>query len=180
MSARIELSGKRFGAWTVVSYAGVNKHNQPSWNCVCDCGTQRIVVGQTLRVGITKSCGCAKQRAISEKNTKHGHSSPGGESRTYRAWLSMRRRCSDKAGKDWKDYGAHGITVCERWTDFSAFLADMGICPDGLSLDRINTYGNYEPKNCRWADARTQSDNRVPRRFRDLHAKALEAICMVV
>lgn len=80
---------------------------------------------------------------------------------TYKAWSGMKRRCYAAHSIDFKNYGARGIKVCDRWLDsFDSFLADMGVCPPGLSIDRINNDGNYEPSNCRWADRVTQSRNR--------------------
>ena len=182
MSSRIELAGKTLGGWSVLSYAGLNKHNQPSWNCRCICGTERIVVGQTLRNGDSVSCGCLKQKAISKKNTRHGFArSYKSQSRTYKAWAAMHNRCNGKEGtKFWENYGKNGIKVCEHWKTFENFLSDMGECPDGLSLDRVNSYMGYEKKNCRWATAKMQSNNRIFRRHRDLYLKALESVCMVV
>jgi hypothetical protein len=80
--------------------------------------------------------------------------------RTYRAWYSMVRRCTNPTSADWSRYGGRGITVCERWRSFADFLDDMGPCPDGLSLDRINNEGNYEPGNCRWTTFEQQMHNR--------------------
>lgn len=81
----------------------------------------------------------------------------------YESWKMMRRRCYKSSFKDFKYYGARGVTVCDRWNDqgtgFDAFLADLGPRPSGTTLDRIDPHGNYEPGNCRWADVRTQSRN---------------------
>lgn len=76
-------------------------------------------------------------------------------SRTYRSWSEMKRRCGNPENSIYKN-----ISYCERWKDFNNFFSDMGERPEGTSLDRINTYGNYEPSNCRWADKYTQSNNR--------------------
>lgn len=80
--------------------------------------------------------------------------------REYKSWLTMRRRCADPQGIWWKHYGGRGISVCETWRDdYLSFLKDMGPCPDGHTLDRINPDGNYTPDNCRWASASTQCRN---------------------
>lgn len=75
----------------------------------------------------------------------------------------MRRRCNNPNMQHWNLYGGRGITVCERWNSYENFLADMGEAPAGLSLDRIDGNGNYEPSNCRWATALEQRHNRRPR-----------------
>ena len=83
---------------------------------------------------------------------KHGHKRGGGPSPEYRTWLGIKRRCSDARFKDYKNYGARGIRVCDRWQDsFQAFLADMGVRPSPThQIDRLNPNGDYEPSNCRW------------------------------
>lgn len=159
MSVRIDLTGNIFGEWKVVSYFGCNKLGQPSWNCVCNCGTKRVVVGQTLRNGTSVSCGCTKPSAIAKAKIVHGHAANGNESREYRAWKAMRRRCNPKNKNSFRWYGKYGIRVCDRWNSFEEFLADMGKCPKGLTLDRIDCSKNYEPGNCHWADWKTQRMN---------------------
>jgi hypothetical protein len=79
--------------------------------------------------------------------------------RAFSSWLSMMRRCFISSEASFPDYGERGITVCERWYDWRNFLADMGGRPHGMTLDRINVSGNYEPGNCRWADRTTQNRN---------------------
>ncbi len=90
---------------------------------------------------------------------KHGHNRKGRVTRTYRSWAAMRTRCTNPRQKDWHSYGGRGISVCSRWDLFENFLADMGECPSGHTLDRINSNGNYEPSNCRWATPQQQSRN---------------------
>lgn len=77
----------------------------------------------------------------------------------------MRARCRNPNHPQFKHYGQRGITICERWDDYANFLEDMGKKPDGLSIDRIDVNGNYDPKNCRWATQKDQMRNmRITRR----------------
>jgi hypothetical protein len=95
----------------------------------------------------------------------HGHTSALGATATYRSWQSMVARCTNPKSTSYGNYGGRGVTVCERWRRFSAFLEDMGERPEGLSLDRIDNDGNYEPGNCRWA---TNHEQRVNQRSRPI------------
>ena len=80
----------------------------------------------------------------------------------YRSWASMKSRCFSKTNRRYRDYGGRGITVCDRWKNsFEAFYLDMGPRPPGVSLDRIDVNGNYEPGNCRWATMIEQNNNRT-------------------
>lgn len=90
-------------------------------------------------------------------NYKHGKRN----SKEYAAWCNMHQRCGNPNGKRYQDYGGRGISVCKQWDDFERFHADMGDCPDGMSLDRYpNNDGNYEPGNVRWATKTEQNRNR--------------------
>ncbi len=93
-------------------------------------------------------------------NLVHGHNAKGKESRTHRSWRQMRHRCMCRNHTRWADYGGRGIAVCAAWDSFERFLADMGERPAGMSLDRKNVNGNYEPTNCRWATGSQQQRNR--------------------
>lgn len=96
----------------------------------------------------------------------HGHTGAGWQSRIYRSWLSMRRRCQNPNDTNYPLYGGRGIYVCARWDkSFSSFAKDMGDMPEGYTLDRINTLGNYEPSNCRWATYKTQNRNQRSNKF---------------
>lgn len=159
---RIRLTGKQFGAWTVGQYAGLRDGRKPMWACVCVCGTEREVDGQALRTRRTNSCGCLKPGAIAKSRTIHGRSVRS-ITAEFRAWQSMRIRCSANNKQMRHLYYDRGITICARWSKFGNFLADMGPIPRaGLTLDRIENDGIYEPSNCRWADCQMQAQNRRP------------------
>lgn len=98
------------------------------------------------------SCGCKNQRSF-----KHGLT----KTRAYRAWVALRRRCNNPSDANFSRYGGRGIKVCATWNrSFRSFLQDMGHPPSGMSIDRINNDGDYEPSNCRWATPRQQQRNR--------------------
>jgi hypothetical protein len=95
------------------------------------------------------------------KRRQHGHCVARKVTRTYKSWNAMRERCSNSSASNYADYGGRGIVVCDRWSTFENFLADMGERPEGMTLDRKDTSGNYEPSNCRWATPTEQQRNRA-------------------
>ena len=163
MAKMIDLTNKRFGSLTVKSFVGIvgnNPHNH--WKCICDCGNETISNGGNLRNGVSTSCGCKRRLRASEVNTKHGESQ---KTKEYTTWTGMRKRCNCVTSVDYIDYGGRGIKVCDRWNDFANFLEDMGRCPNGCSLDRIDVNKGYSPDNCRWADVKTQARNKTNTRW---------------
>src|SRR5438876_10103127 len=92
-------------------------------------------------------------------NFRHGHDRKGKRTRTYRVWNNMIIRCKYPYADNYERYGGRGITVCKRWQTFANFLADMGVCPPGKTLDRLDNSRGYSPANCRWATALEQGAN---------------------
>lgn len=127
--------------------------------CRCDCGVEKLVGKTGLRIGTIASCGCFYRESRVSAAMTHGQSSTAG----YKAWYAMKERCSNPNHKHYRHYGGRGITVCKRWhLSYQNFVDDMGVRPVGMSLDRINVDGNYEPGNCQWATQKEQCLNRRP------------------
>lgn len=150
-SFKKDLTGQRFGRLTVLEFVPT-KDKYSHWKCKCDCGNITFVSGVNLTSGGTTSCGCKK-----------GHYTHGlSNTRLYKIWADMKKRCYNPNQIHFKDYGGRGIIVCVAWKDdFQAFYnwAMSNGYDDNLTIDRINNDGNYEPSNCRWADAKTQRRN---------------------
>lgn len=163
----IDLSGKRFGRLTVINVADRTTSGTIRWDCVCDCGGRTKATTSSLRNGNVTSCGCyGRERAaarMAKRSKTHGWS----KTKLYKKWRSMLDRCEDCSNKKYRIYGARGVRVCDDWHRFEPFLewalmsgysesAERG----NLTLDRVDTNGNYEPDNCRFISTAAQNRNK--------------------
>lgn len=150
----IDLTGKHFGLLTVIRRASLPEAPRPKWLCECQCGNTSVAHGQSLRGGTTRSCGCLRKSTA----TTHGRS----RTAEHKAWLAIKGRCTNPRNKSWPYYGGRGITMCQKWQEsFEAFSNDVGEKPGPRhELDRIDTFGNYEPGNVRWITHKENCNNR--------------------
>ena len=170
MARKLELKGKRFGRWTVLNRQGSTKFGEALWNCVCDCGTTRLVRASMLSNGRSKSCGCTTLETI----TKHGMS----DTRQYHIWQAMKTRCTNANQPNFERYGDRGITYDPHWEIFENFWKDMKTSYiDTLTLERIDNSKGYSKDNCKWATPHEQNMNmrsNVLIKYRDRSLTVLE------
>lgn len=151
-----DLTGRIFDHLTVIRFSHKN-YSHYYWECQCDCGNEKLVIAtrRGLVTNITRSCGCSYNRG----DKTHGLSGH----KLYEVFRSMKRRCYEPSYTYYKNYGGRGIQICKEW------LADLDIFykwainngyKEGLTIERINNDGNYEPSNCTWVGYKTQANNR--------------------
>jgi len=147
----------KYNGWTVLSQEKIYKGEGVYLNCECDCGIIKDVIIKNLKSGVSKNCGCVRNKKTSERNFKHGLRF----TKIWSVWSGMKHRCYNKKARQYKDYGGRGISVCDEWRDsFIDFFNAVGAVPNGKSLDRIDNDGNYEPSNVKWSTHKEQSRNR--------------------
>ena len=154
-----ELIGKRFNSWLVLRLDTVTEYREPKFLCECECGVVKSVYAKNFVNGTSKSCrSCSAIARDYSYLMTHGHTANGEVSPTFSSWASMVARChSPSALRLYPHYAGKGIKVCDRWRySFQNFLDDMGERPEGTSVDRIDSKGNYEPANCRWVNQSIQ------------------------
>lgn len=146
-----DLTNQRFGKLIACRFLGLS---QGIWECICDCGKTCQAPSGGLRFGSRVSCGCNAPRCAA-----HGYSGTD----THTSWTQMRRRCTDPNHANYKWYGGRGVTFDPRWTEFTVFLEDMGLCPDrGHTLDRIDPDKDYSKENCRWIPLKGTARRNTP------------------
>lgn len=160
MGKFVDRTGFVYGRLTVLS-ATMRRNVSGSvyWLCKCSCGNEVEVSSSCLQTKQTTSCGCYFIEVASAKGkAKKTHGMT--KTKIYKTWSGMIQRCTNPKNNKFANYGKRGIVVCDAWKSFDAFFKDMGLPKNGESLDRIDTNGNYEPSNCRWATQLVQQNNR--------------------
>lgn len=168
----IDLTGRKVGMLAVLSRAPDLHKGHPRYYCRCDCGKETITWAQALRENKIESCGCKANERFGQRNKDRAKHNLRG-TRVWRIWQSMKQRCYLTTHTSYSNYGAKGVTVCDRWReDFRNFLEDMGHPPTRHhTIDRIKNAKGYGPDNCRWATMMVQQNNRTNNRHLTFNGK---------
>lgn len=163
MPNRAELLGKTFGRLNVIADLGTDPVRGAKWLCKCKCGNEIVTYSGPLISGHTQSCGCKMREISAEKLRKYSTTHGKSKTRLYRIWSNMKDRCYRKESTCYARYGGRGIQICNEWREnFESFYnwAVANGYQDNLTIDRITVNGNYCPDNYRWANHKTQCNNR--------------------
>lgn len=170
-----DIVGERFGRLVVLRRVEdkvfPKGYKKPQYECICDCGNTIIAVRGNLLTGNTTSCGCYKKELDHKRFLKHGCAE--NPDKLYQKWLSMRNRCFNSQATGYENYGGRGIRVCAEWDDYIKFKewAITNGYADGLTIDRIDVNGDYEPDNCRFVTIKEQNNNRRTTNFHTYNGK---------
>lgn len=161
-----DLTGQRFGRWTVLyrttDHIEKDGRHRVVYHCRCDCGNEADVISGSLGKGQSKSCGCLQREWAKSGVSKRKHGLTG--TRIYRIWKNMNTRCNNPNNKKWDRYGGRGIKICDEWQgengfeNFYEWSMSNGYA-DNLTIDRQDNDKGYSPNNCRWVPFSVQSNN---------------------
>jgi hypothetical protein len=156
--------GRRFGRLVVVAFSHVGPHPKrlAHWVCLCDCGTEKVILGKSLGTP-TLSCGCLqKEWASQPKPERRKHPVAGSRSRLYGIYCNMLNRCYSPENPAFHNYGGRGIKICDEWLADRGKFFDWALAngyEDHLEIDREDNDLDYTPSNCRWVTSQVNGNN---------------------
>ena len=180
MTSRVDMIGKRFGKLVVIALSEERgSRGQLKYECLCDCGQTKIIMGEDLRRGKVKSCRCEQSRIASSANKTHG----GSKERLYHVWQGIKNRCENENSPEYKNYGGRGIKICEEWHDYANFREFMFLkgydpnAPKGeCTIERIDINGDYEPANCTIITLSKQQRNKTSNKYLTLGGESKSVV----